>query len=128
TADGSVLMPSFHRPWLQSLRAFPGNGDELDVKNLIGSPGYWYKGKYQNNDSVWLDVGFPVQTAPDGRKYKPLFAPLIMDLDNRVNISVAGNIMGSKQGTQQRHHVSAQGWGRWEVNPARVLNVDIDPN
>ena len=25
-------------------------------------------------DSIWVDLGMPVQTAPDGRQYKPLFA------------------------------------------------------
>jgi hypothetical protein len=25
-------------------------------------------------DSVWLDLGYPVQTTPDGKQYKPLFA------------------------------------------------------
>ncbi len=30
--------------------------------------------KYYNNDSIWMDLGFPVQTAPNGKRYKPLFA------------------------------------------------------
>ncbi|MEX2118549.1 MAG: hypothetical protein WD847_02990 [Pirellulales bacterium] len=41
-------------------------------------------------DSIWVDLGFPVQTAPDGRKYKPLFAILCLDLDNRLNLNVHG--------------------------------------
>jgi hypothetical protein len=140
-ADGSVLLPSFHRdwtgfgllapdnpnwrdkdkPWLkyQVLRprpadmgpGFPVPQDATgDVKNLVGGPG--------GNDSVWLDLGFPVRTAPDGRRYKPLFAPLVVDLDGRVNVNVHGNIRG-----KGRTHVSNQGWGPWEVNVGRVLTA-----
>src|SRR5262245_44172593 len=45
-----------------------------DVKNLWWLPG--------GNDSIWMDLGYPVQVAPGGRKYKPLFAFFITDLDN----------------------------------------------
>jgi hypothetical protein len=138
-ADGTVLLPSFHRPWTgfdslapdnpnwydktkpwlkyQVLRprpadmgpGFPAPQDAGgDVKNLVGGPG--------GNDSVWLDLGFPGRTAPDGRRFKPLFAPLIVDLDGRVNVNVHGNVRG-----QGRTHVSNQGWGPWEVNLGAVL-------
>src|SRR5262249_37602355 len=90
-----------------------------DVKNLVGTPG--------GNDSVWIDPGFPVKVTPDGRKYKALFAPLIIDLDNRINLSVHGNAHGRDPlQAGRRMHVSNQGWGRWEVNPAR-LNAPGDP-
>jgi hypothetical protein len=145
-ADGTVLVPSFHRPWLRDpgdprsgfgsldprnpnwydrtkpwlrylvLRPRPADHDGFpppedaggDVKNLVASPG--------GNDSIWLDLDFPVLTARDGRRYKPLFAPLILDLDNRVNVNVHGNVRGAG-----RRHLSNQGWGPWEVNPGRVL-------
>jgi len=41
-------------------------------------------------DSIWVDLGFPVQTAPDGRQYKPLFAILCLDMDGRLNINAHG--------------------------------------
>jgi hypothetical protein len=157
---GTVLIPSFHRPWLfgsltdpknpnwsnqegkyKILRPrprdqkhnlndpneperFPYPEDEGgDVKNLVGSPGLVYldqgKPKLANNDSLWLDLDFPVLTAPDGRKVKPLFAPLILDLDNRVNLNVHGNL----RGTDKADHASNQGWGPWEVNVGRILNA-----
>jgi hypothetical protein len=154
---GTVLMPSFHRPWLFGrltdipdgkrnrgnpnwtnqhgkyllLRprpidmgpGFPYPEDEGgDVKNLVGGPGYYdpFTQRIHNNDSVWIDLDFPVLTAGDGRKYKPLFAPLIVDLDNRVNLNVHGNLRGADNAA----HASNSGWGAWEVNPARVLDDD----
>ena len=54
-------------------------------------------------DSVWVDLGFPVRAAADGRLYKPLFAILCIDLDGRLNVNahgcmaqtVAGNYSGA---------------------------------
>lgn len=98
-----------------------------DVKNLTDSPGYLIPGtnppQYANNDSTWLDLGFPVQVTPDGRKYKPLFAPLIQDLDSRVNVNVHGNVLGYRFGadTNGQVSVSHQGWCPGEVNLQRVI-------
>ncbi|HKB39451.1 MAG TPA: hypothetical protein VKD72_23645, partial [Gemmataceae bacterium] len=142
-ADGTVLLPSYHRPWLfnpgrplndpsnpnwtntqgkyLTLRprpaemgpGFPYPSDATgDVKNLIGGPG--------GNDSIWIDLDFPVVDGPDGRKLKPLFAPLVIDLDGRVNLNLHGNVRGNDaQGLPV--HASNQGWGPWEVNLSRVL-------
>ena len=141
-ADGAVLTPSYHRPWLFGtldpsnpnwtspqgkyllLRPRPAEHPSIngkpgfpfpddatgDVKNTMGPGG---------NDSVWLDLGFPVLTHADGRMFKPLFAPLIIDLDGRVNLNVHGNVRGANGG-----HVSNQGWGPWEVNLSRVYGTD----
>src|SRR5262249_37415883 len=141
-ADGTLMMPSFYRPWLFGpldpsnanwkpatnpmgkyliLRprpldhlkpgetdvvqdsttgqwvavsatgnrpAFPYPADAGgDVKNRVGAPG--------GNDSIWIDLGFPVQTAPDDSRFKPLFAFYVEDLDNRINVNTAGNLMGA---------------------------------
>ena len=106
-SDGAVLMPSFFRNGPNgsvSLRPsntyhtnFPLPEDGLaDVKNLADSPGVFNPttGQFTPNDSVWMDLGFPVMRGPDGRKFKPLFAALIQDLDNRVNVNIHGNRNG----------------------------------
>lgn len=41
-------------------------------------------------DSVWVDLGLPVQTTSDGRLYKPLMAILCTDLDGRLNVNAHG--------------------------------------
>lgn len=69
------------------------------------------------NDSVWVDIGYAAGTLPDGRKYKPLFAAFVTDLDNKLNINVHGNIRGSGN-----THVSNQGIGPWEVNLGKVFS------
>ena len=93
-----------------------------DVKNLVGGPGFYdaspapIGGVMANNDSFWMDLGAPEMTAPDGRKFKALFAPLIFDLDHCVNLNVHGNIRGTGN-----THVSNQGWGPWTVNLGQVM-------
>ncbi len=142
-ADGTVLSPSFHRHWLfnpgrglndlsnpnwqksnpqgkyLTLRprpvdmgpGFPYPSDPYgDVKNKVDAPG--------GNDSIWIDMGHPVMIADDGTKYKPLFAWLVEDLDNRINLNVHGNLLGPNGA-----HASHQGWGKWEVNLSQVLNA-----
>lgn len=42
-------------------------------------------------DSIWIDPGLPVMTAPNGRKIKRLFAIMVRDLDGRVNLNTASN-------------------------------------
>jgi hypothetical protein len=44
-------------------------------------------------DSIWVDLGLPIQTSPDGRTYKPLFAILCVDLDGRININAAASVV-----------------------------------
>jgi len=104
-----------------------------DVKQLANSPGYLIPGsnppQFANNDSFWMYTGFPVMKAPDGRKFTALFAILMQDLDNRVNVNVAGNVRGSTTGAaggldpQNGITLSDQGLGPWEVNPELVLTA-----
>jgi hypothetical protein len=116
----SETWPPTNRPY------FPAPEDDGgDVKNLPG-PGFLVdpnNNTYANNDSFWMDLGAPVMIAQDGTKYKPLFAPLIVDLDGRINVNVHGNIRG-----QGGMHAGNQGWGPWEVNVSSVFNDPNQPN
>lgn len=95
--------------------SFPGPADGGgDVKNLDGFFGVKMPGGagYFNNDSIWIDLGYPIRMAPNGKLYKPLFAAFIVDLDGKVNLSVSGNARGVDPNTTTRFHASsAHGWG-----------------
>ena len=142
-STGAILIPSYSRmgpagpvtlrPNAGYHTAFPPLADPSgDVKNLAEGPGYGAG----PNDSIWIDAGFPVMTAPDGRRFKPLFAPLVLDLDNRINANVHGNIRGETNGgggggldPRSGRSLSDQGFGPWEVNPAKVITATdgLDP-
>jgi hypothetical protein len=106
-------------------------GKNGDVQNLIGGP--------SGPDSIWMDLGAPVMTMPDGRKFKMMFAPLITDLDGKINLNTAGNVRGFNYGLTPPPsnpaapnrgsaflHASNMGFGGWEVNPQFVLSYQ-DP-
>jgi hypothetical protein len=89
-------------------------GDVQNARGWTGVP-----------DSFWMYLGSPVLTLPDGRQYTMLYAPLIVDLDGRINVNVAGNIRGyNPANPSQPVSLSNQGWGLWEVNLGQVLNFD----
>ena len=141
-ADGSSLITSFWRPgspfgtlapnnpnWFNKTQpqlkyetvrprpadmgaGFPAPIDAGgDVKNRLGAPG--------GMDSTWMDQGYPVVTAPDGRKFKPLFAWRVEDLDGKVNVNTAGNLRGLNGA-----HASHEGWGKWEMSLAQLFSAN----
>jgi hypothetical protein len=116
----NTLIPNLQQPgnlpYQKFGQIFPYPEDDRgDVKNLVGAPG--------GNDSLWLDLNAPIMTLPDGRKYKMLFAPLIVDLDNRINLNLVGNVRGG-QNAANPTHVSNQGWGPWEINPRLISTTN----
>src|SRR5262249_36196964 len=74
-----------------------------------------------NNDSIWMDLGFPVMTAPNGKRYKPLFAAHVVDLSNRLHMWAHGNNIGSASAF---NHVSNMGIGPPEVNLGRGISAN----
>ena len=93
---------------------FPGPIDDFgDVRNLPWGT---------HNDAVWIDLGVTPSSAPSGKKYKPLFAFTILDLDGRVNVNAHGNIHGRNlTGTVNGTHASRHGMGNWEVSLEKAL-------
>ncbi len=43
-------------------------------------------------DSVWIDLGDPVQKTEEGRLYKAMYAFLVVDLDSRLNLNAHGSV------------------------------------
>lgn len=108
---------------------FPLPGDAGgDVKQVPGAD-YYVGGVPMKNDSFWMDMGYPVQTTRSGRKFKPLFAWAVVDLDGRLNINAAGNVVSGNEGSlNTRQHASNQGLGRHEINLSKVLKADSPSN
>ena len=42
-------------------------------------------------DSVWIDIGLPVQTTPLGDSFRPLVAYRVIDMDGKLNINAHGS-------------------------------------
>lgn len=66
-----------------------GLGD--DVNSLLFGP--WDVDNDNDGvpDSIWLDLGYSVQTDESGRMYKPLAAILCLDMDGKLNVNAHGN-------------------------------------
>ena len=43
-------------------------------------------------DSIWVDIGLPVRSLPNGRKIKPLVAIHCIDQDGKLNLNTAGSL------------------------------------
>lgn len=41
-------------------------------------------------DSIWIDAGFDIVTDSQGRKYKPMIAVMVRDMDGKINLNVHG--------------------------------------
>jgi hypothetical protein len=71
------VIPSYYRPTFAQLNnVLPVDNDGDGVP-----------------DSGWVDMGFPVQTDASGRRYRPYFAVLCLDMDGRLNLNAHGSLM-----------------------------------
>ena len=74
-------------------------------------------------DSVWIDPGFPVVTAKDGRQYKKLIAVLIRDMDGRINLNAMGVLAHTNASYTNTNVTDARSPGLTNRNLPRGLGV-----
>ncbi|MGO9597590.1 MAG: hypothetical protein ACLP7Q_06170 [Isosphaeraceae bacterium] len=127
SADGSVMIPSFHRPaairvdtanttndWSRTtgwtydlsriLRPVAADGhDAATFPDLLPNSNGLITYDVDNDgdgqsDSVWLDLGYPARRNAQGILYKPLFAFMVIGLNGRIPLNTAGNLAGSISG------------------------------
>ncbi len=70
-----------------------------------------------------MDWGYPIMTAPDGKRYKPLFATLAVDLSNRLHMWAHGNNQGGSAAAPPG--VSNMGLGSSEVSLNYLFGIPI---
>ena len=63
-------------------------------------------------DAFWMDIGLPVQTTPEGLRYKPLVAYRVVDQDGLLNLNLVGNLGDQINGTG---NIQGQGYGPAEL-------------
>ena len=113
SADGQVVIPSFHRPGILAaadwdLTATPQQRAKiLRPRRADHSPlfpqdpstpdpiGGKLTFDVDNDgdgltDSVWLDLGYPIQRDPGGKLFKPLFAFMVIGLNGRMPLEYRG--------------------------------------
>jgi hypothetical protein len=92
-----------------------------EVKTLVGFNGT--TPVFANNDSYWMNIGFPAIPYSNNRKVIPLAAVFIMDNDGKVNLNVAGNLRGRDipaTASPATTHLSGHGMGPYEINPLKM--------
>lgn len=127
--DGTIEVPSFYRSALTrprgEFRAFQQGGpddDGIAVDN--------------NNDGtadgIWMDIGLPNRSRPDGIVVKPLVSYLVVDMDGRINLNAHGNLV--RDGDISMSEIGflahagenlkrGQGYGPPEISMTQVMGI-----
>ncbi len=157
SADGRVMIPSFHRPgiltradWTNTVANAGSLAATLSMAKIlrpraVDHPTGTFPDLVPNaggnitydvdndgdgtTDSVWLDLGYPVQRDAQGRAYKPLYAFLVLGLNGRLPLNTAGNIQARDfNGNPSYDHASHIGFSVNEINPKYALNPNSTDN
>ena len=141
--DGNVI-PSFHR---ESLSGFNPNAAGVNVgPDPLGNKDFRVFDSASldvdsdndgEKDAVFIDNGYEVITDANGRRFKPLIAYRVVDLDGRLNLNAHGNLTQAKDDffiSQQIANFDnlnslprGQGYGPPEISFAEIVFND-DPN
>lgn len=151
SADGQVMIPSFHRPaairidsanttddwsrdpawtWDRSRILRPVAADGHDATTFADlRPDATGRLQYDvdndgdgQTDSVWVDLGYPVRRNAQGQLYKPLFSFMVIGLNGRIPLNTAGNLAG-----QGATHAAHLGNSVSEVDPTYALQNAFAP-
>ncbi len=74
-------------------------------------------------DSVWIDIGLPIQTDNQGRRFRPLVAYHIIDLDGRLNLNAHGSHGDVATGSLNRYGL---GMGPSDISLSVVAGTDYE--
>ncbi|MBA2117313.1 hypothetical protein [Bremerella alba] len=91
TAVKQIRRKIILRPLIEDHPNFTGSNPNFDI--LAATPGArWDIDNDLDgvNDSIWIDVGLPLKTDSQGRRYKPLAAILVKDMDGLINLNTHG--------------------------------------
>ena len=94
-----------------------GDLTDLNSENFLANLEVDNDGDGQN-DSVWIDIGLPIQTDNQGRKFRPLVAYRIVDMDGRLNLNAHGMNADTATGSAVRQ---GSGYGVPEISLSGVL-------
>ena len=141
SADGQVVVPSFHRPgilsandWTTTFATASNTSPIYGAAKILrprlidnsplfppdpSTPDSNHKLTYDIDndgdgvtDSVWLDLGYSVQRDPGGKLYKPLFAFMILGLNGRLPLNTVGNLQDRANPDNTNNGLAANSGGQ----------------
>ena len=146
SADGQLIIPSFHRPGI--IQFDPTNGVNdwqttlatsaakfLRPRNVDGHSSVSFPDLTANlttgqitydidndgdgvTDSVWLDLGYAPRRDATGKLFKPLFAFMVIGLNGRMPLNTVGNLSArDNRGTPLYEQATHLGNSPSEIDP-----------
>ncbi|WP_422931307.1 hypothetical protein [Singulisphaera sp. PoT] len=149
SADGQVVIPSFHRPGILTAADWTNNSvfsqakflrpraadghDTTTFPNLLpdattGKVSFDVDNDADGvTDSVWLDLGFPARRNTEGQLFKPLYSFLVIGLNGKIPLNTAGNLqLRNQAGSPLWQHASHLGYSPSEIDPSYALQNYYD--